>query len=116
MLGPCCGRGRKWACFAGDWAASTLAATTQGPISAVVLMMELTGHDRSFIAPLLLAVVGATLVRAGHRTAIHLRCASQRRTGECAAKSQRARDVLILSLLGTISGPSRRARAKTARY
>ncbi len=48
--------------FAVLGAASTLAATTQGPISAVVLMMELTGHDRSFIAPLLLAVVGATLV------------------------------------------------------
>jgi len=28
-------------------------------------MMELTGHDRSFIAPLLLAVVGATLVSRG---------------------------------------------------
>jgi H+/Cl- antiporter ClcA len=51
--------------FAVIGAASTLAATTQGPISAVVLMMELTGHDRSFIAPLLLAVVGATLVSRG---------------------------------------------------
>ena len=43
-------------------AGAVLAATTQGPISAVVLMMELTGQDRSFIAPLLLAVVTATLV------------------------------------------------------
>ncbi len=43
-------------------AGALLAATTQGPISAVVLMMELTGGDRSFIAPLLLAVVTATLV------------------------------------------------------
>jgi H+/Cl- antiporter ClcA len=43
-------------------AGAVLAATTQGPISAVVLMMELTGGDRSFIAPLLLAVVIATLV------------------------------------------------------
>jgi CIC family chloride channel protein len=43
-------------------AGAVLAATTQGPISAVVLMMELTGQDRSFIAPLLLAVVIATLV------------------------------------------------------
>lgn len=43
-------------------AAAVLAATTQGPISTVVLMMELTGHDRSFIAPLLLAVSTATLV------------------------------------------------------
>jgi H+/Cl- antiporter ClcA len=43
-------------------AGAVLAATTQGPISAVVLMMELTGQDRSFIAPLLFAVVIATLV------------------------------------------------------
>jgi chloride channel protein, CIC family len=43
-------------------AGAVLAATTQGPISAVVLVMELTGQDRSFIAPLLFAVVIATLV------------------------------------------------------
>ncbi len=47
---------------AGIAAAAVLAATTQGPISAVVLMMELTGHDRSFIVPLLLGVATATLV------------------------------------------------------
>jgi CIC family chloride channel protein len=38
-----------------------LGATTQGPISAVVLMMELTGRDRSFILPMLLVVGIATL-------------------------------------------------------
>ncbi len=43
-------------------AGAVLAATTQGPISAVVLMIELTGKDRSFMAPLLLAVITATLV------------------------------------------------------
>jgi H+/Cl- antiporter ClcA len=43
-------------------AGAMVAATTQGPISAVVLMMELTGQGRSFVAPLLLAVVIATLV------------------------------------------------------
>jgi chloride channel protein, CIC family len=48
--------------FAVVGAASVLAATTQGPISAVVLTMELTGRDRSFIVPLLLGVVTATLV------------------------------------------------------
>jgi H+/Cl- antiporter ClcA len=42
-------------------AAAMLAATTQGPISTVVLMFELTGHNRSFIAPMLLAVTSATL-------------------------------------------------------
>ncbi len=43
-------------------AAGVLAATTQGPISATVLMMELSDRDRSVIAPLLLAVISATLV------------------------------------------------------
>jgi H+/Cl- antiporter ClcA len=43
-------------------AGAVLAATTQGPISAVVLMMELTGQDRAFIAPLLLAVIVATWI------------------------------------------------------
>jgi chloride channel protein, CIC family len=41
---------------------AVLAATTQGPISTVVLMMELTGRDRSFVLPLLLAVGTATLI------------------------------------------------------
>lgn len=48
--------------FAVLGAAAVLAATTQGPISTVVLMIELTGRDRSFILPLLLAVGTATLV------------------------------------------------------
>jgi CIC family chloride channel protein len=63
--------GDAWSCF---WpgvppgvfallgAAALLAATTQGPISAVVLMLELTGRDRSFIVPMLLSVATATLV------------------------------------------------------
>jgi len=36
-------------------AGAVLAATTQGLLSAIVLMMELTGRDRSFILPLILA-------------------------------------------------------------
>lgn len=48
--------------FAVMGAGAVLAATTQGPISAVVLMMELTGEGRSFVGPLILAVVTATLV------------------------------------------------------
>jgi H+/Cl- antiporter ClcA len=43
-------------------AGAILAATTQGPISTIILMMELSGRDRSFIAPLLLVVATATLV------------------------------------------------------
>jgi CIC family chloride channel protein len=48
--------------FAVLGAAAVLGATTQGPISAVVLMIELTGRDRSFILPLMLIVCTATLV------------------------------------------------------
>jgi H+/Cl- antiporter ClcA len=48
--------------FAVVGAAAVLAATTHGPISAVVLVIELTGRDRSFMLPLLLAVVTATVV------------------------------------------------------
>lgn len=43
-------------------AAAVLAATTQGPISAVVLVTELTGQDRALILPILLAVITATVV------------------------------------------------------
>jgi H+/Cl- antiporter ClcA len=48
--------------FAVVGAAAVLAATTHGPVSAVLLTVELTGRDRSFILPLLLAVVTATVV------------------------------------------------------
>jgi H+/Cl- antiporter ClcA len=42
--------------------AAVLAATTHGPLSSVLLVMELTGRDRSFILPMLIAVGTATLV------------------------------------------------------
>jgi CIC family chloride channel protein len=48
--------------FAVVGAGAVLAVTTQGPISAAVLMIELTGRDRAFLAPLLVAIVTATLV------------------------------------------------------
>jgi H+/Cl- antiporter ClcA len=48
--------------FAIVGAGAVLAATTQGPISAAVLMIEMTGHDRAFIVPSLVAVAVATLV------------------------------------------------------
>jgi CIC family chloride channel protein len=48
--------------FAVLGAAAVLAATTHGPISAIVLTMELTGVDRSFILPVVLIVVTATVV------------------------------------------------------
>jgi len=69
LLGAVLGHAWSWfwpgvppGLFALLGAAAVLAATTQGPISTVVLMMELTGRDRSFIVPLLLAVGAATLV------------------------------------------------------
>ncbi len=43
-------------------AGAVLSATTQGPISAVVLVMELTGRDRSFILPLMLIAAISTLI------------------------------------------------------
>jgi CIC family chloride channel protein len=48
--------------FAIIGAAAVLAATTHGPLSSIVLVMELTGRDRSFILPMLIAVVTATIV------------------------------------------------------
>jgi len=69
MLGGVLGHAWSWlwpgvpeGAFAVVAAAAVLAATTQGPVSAIVLMMELTGRDRSFIVPVLLAVFTATLV------------------------------------------------------
>jgi H+/Cl- antiporter ClcA len=68
MLGGVLGHAYSWAwpgvppgLFALLGAGAVLAATTQGPISTVVLLMELTGRDRSFILPLLVAVGTATL-------------------------------------------------------
>jgi len=43
-------------------AAAFLAATTQGPLSAAVLVIELTGQARGLITPLLVAVATATLI------------------------------------------------------
>jgi CIC family chloride channel protein len=43
-------------------ATAMIAATTQGPISAIVLMMEMTGYARGAIVPLLVIVATATLV------------------------------------------------------
>jgi len=43
-------------------AGAVLAASTQGPVSAIVLTLELTWHIDPLMAPLLIVVVGATLV------------------------------------------------------
>ena len=69
MLGGVLGVAWSWlwpgippGAFAAAGAGAVVAATTQGPVSAIVLMMELTGRDRSFLVPLMLAVATATLV------------------------------------------------------
>jgi len=69
LLGAVLGHAWSWlwpgvppGLFAILGAGAVLAATTQGPISTVVLMVELTGRDRSFILPMLLVVCTATLV------------------------------------------------------
>lgn len=70
-------------------AGAVVGATTQGPISAVVLMMELTGRDRSFILPLLLIVGIATLVA---RTIEPRSIYDARLTDQEIAERQRLRD------------------------
>jgi H+/Cl- antiporter ClcA len=53
-------------------AGAVLSATTQGPISAVVLMMELTGRDRSFVLPLILiAALSALIARSVEHRSIY---------------------------------------------
>ena len=43
-------------------AGAMLASTSQGPISSVVFMLELTNHTDALIVPLLIAAAGATLM------------------------------------------------------
>jgi CIC family chloride channel protein len=69
LLGGVLGIAWSWAwpgvppgLFAVLGAAGVLAATTHGPISSIVLIMELTARDRSFMLPLLVVVVTATIV------------------------------------------------------
>jgi H+/Cl- antiporter ClcA len=69
LLGGVLGIAWSWAwpgvppgLFAVLGASAVLAATTHGPISSIVLIMELTARDRSFMLPLLVVVVTATLV------------------------------------------------------
>lgn len=103
MLGGVLGQAWSWiwpgvppGLFAVLGAAAVLAATTQGPVSTIVLMMELTGRDRSFILPMLLAVGTATLVA---RT-IELRSIYEARlTDEQVEERRKAREAG-----GTVSG------------
>jgi H+/Cl- antiporter ClcA len=96
LLGAILGHAWSWfwpgvppGLFAVLGAAAVIAATTQGPISTVILMMELTGRDRSFVLPLLLVVATATLVaRSVEPRSIY----DARLTNEEVAARQKARD------------------------
>jgi len=70
-------------------AGAVLSATTQGPISTVVLIMELTGTARSSILPLILAATVATMIsRSIEPRSIY----DARLTSEQIALRQRQRD------------------------
>jgi len=68
LLGGLCGHlwsYLPWATHSGSYAiigaGAVLAAATQGPVSSIVLMIELTYRIDGLMVPLLVAVVGATL-------------------------------------------------------
>jgi H+/Cl- antiporter ClcA len=50
-------------------AGAMLASSSQGPLSSIVFMLELTNHTDTLIVPLLIAVAGATLV--GRKLEVH---------------------------------------------
>lgn len=70
-------------------AGAVVSATTQGPISAVVLIMELTGRDRSFILPLILIAALSTLIA---RSIEHRSIYEARLSDEQIAERQKMRE------------------------
>ena len=68
-----------------------IAATTQGPISAIVLMMEMTGYARASVVPMLIIVAAATLVA---RTIEPRSVYDARLSDDEVMRRQRARDQL----------------------
>ncbi len=84
-------------------AGAMLAATTQGPISSLILMMELTGQAREFALPMLIAIAGATLTA----RSIELRSVYEARLtdAEVAARA-RARDAAAPAPNAGGSGPT----------
>jgi chloride channel protein, CIC family len=70
-------------------AGAVLSATTQGPISAVVLIMELTGRDRSFVLPLILVAGMSTLIS---RSIEHRSIYDARLSDEQIAQRQKLRE------------------------
>ena len=92
LLGALLGRGwvQLWpgaplGTFAIIGGAAVLAAAMQGPLAAVVMLLELTHHADGLMVPVLLAVFGATLVaRLTHSPSIY---SSRITAGDAAAAS-----------------------------
>ena len=81
-----------------------LSATTQGPISSLVLMIELTGQARAFALPMLIAIAGATLTA----RSIELRSIYEARLTDAeVAERVRARDASVSATNAGDSGPTR---------
>ena len=99
LLGSMLGYGWSWiwpgtpiGLFAIVGAGALVAATTQGPISAIVLMIELTDRDRTFIVPMLVTTFIATAVA---RTMDQRSIYDARLTDAQLAERQRRRELAI---------------------
>ena len=85
-------------------AGAMLSATTQGPISSLVLMIELTGQARAFALPMLIAIAGATLTA----RSIELRSIYEARLTDAeVAERARARDAVVSAPNSGGSGSAR---------
>jgi H+/Cl- antiporter ClcA len=83
---------------------AVLAATTEGPVSALVLLLELTHHADALMVPLMLAVTGATLTgrlldsRSIYSARIRLgEAAAESPSGKTAAGKTTSRDGNVVS-------------------
>ncbi len=84
--------------------AAVLAASMQAPLAAIVLMLELTHRAEGLLVPILLAVVGATVVsrRMGAQSIYSARLSLGRR--ESAEAEAPGRDLLPAAIAST-TGP-----------
>lgn len=91
--------GSSMGCCSVVGACAFLAAASQGPVSALVLVLELTRHVDATMAPMLLAVTGAMLV-ARHLGSVSIysaRIGSKNHHPELAARDQPCRFKELLS-------------------
>jgi hypothetical protein len=79
-----------------------LSASTQGPISPLVLMIELTGQARLFALPMLVAIAGATVTA----RSIAMRSVCEARLGDAdVARRLQAQRAAFVSRPGEFSLP-----------